>query len=125
MRHSNQFTVKFSLHPDGAETKSKPIFGAFIKSDAQVYFSHRGTRCPAGIRAVEDIRTRFHNALEASQRGRDQNLQLYPTVFSSLWRIKSAGTKIIGYTEIPNRFRLNSSGFSAVAESLLAANVTA
>src|SRR2546430_3961662 len=51
------------------------------------------------IRVAEDIRVRFHEALEASRRSRDQNLQLYPTVFSSLWRIKNVGTKIIGYTE--------------------------
>jgi phosphoglycolate phosphatase-like HAD superfamily hydrolase len=73
------------------------------------------------IRAVEDIRTRFHNALETSRRGRDQNLQLYPTVFSSLWRIKNAGTKIIGHTEsmrFYSAYRLKRFGLDGVIEIL-------
>ena len=51
------------------------------------------------IRKSRDIRAIFHDALEASRRNRDQNLKLYPGVLRSLWRIKSQGTKIIGYTE--------------------------
>jgi FMN phosphatase YigB (HAD superfamily) len=73
------------------------------------------------IRAKEDIRTRFHDALEASQHGRDQSLQLYPTVFSSLWRIKNAGTKIIGYTEsmrFYSSYRLKRFGLDGVIEIL-------
>jgi phosphoglycolate phosphatase-like HAD superfamily hydrolase len=73
------------------------------------------------IRAVQDIRTRFHNALEESRRGRDQNLQLYPTVFSSLWRVKNAGTKIIGYTEsmrFYSSYRLKRFGLDGVIEIL-------
>src|SRR6516162_6331474 len=73
------------------------------------------------IRAREDIRTRFHNALETSRHGRDQSLQLYPTVFSSLWRIKNAGTKIIGYTEsmrFYSSYRLKRFGLDGVIEIL-------
>src|SRR5262245_31939217 len=73
------------------------------------------------IRAREDIRTRFHNALETSRHGRDQSLQLYPTVFSSLWRIKNAGTKIIGYTEsmrFYSSYRLKRFGLDGVIETL-------
>jgi phosphoglycolate phosphatase-like HAD superfamily hydrolase len=73
------------------------------------------------IRAAEDIRTRFRTALEASRRGRDENLQLYPTVFSSLWRIKNAGTKIIGYTEsmrFYSSYRLKRFGLDGLIEIL-------
>jgi FMN phosphatase YigB (HAD superfamily) len=73
------------------------------------------------IRATEDIRVRFHDALEASRRGRDENLQLYPSVFSSLWRIKNAGTKIIGYTEsmlFYSSYRLKRFGLDGVIETL-------
>jgi phosphoglycolate phosphatase-like HAD superfamily hydrolase len=73
------------------------------------------------IRAREDIRTRFHNALETSRHGRDQSLQLYPTVFSSLWRIKNAGSQIIGYTEsmrFYSSYRLKRFGLDGVIEIL-------
>src|SRR5262249_26232449 len=73
------------------------------------------------IRAKENIRTRFHNALEASRHGRDQSLKLYPTVFSSLWRIKNMGTKIIGYTEsmrFYSSYRLKRFGPDGVIEIL-------
>jgi FMN phosphatase YigB (HAD superfamily) len=73
------------------------------------------------IRAGEDIRVRFHSALEESRHARDQKLQLYPTVFASLWRIKNAGTKIIAYTEsmrFYSSYRLKRFGLDGVIEIL-------
>ncbi|MGZ2375984.1 FMN phosphatase YigB (HAD superfamily) [Sinorhizobium medicae] len=51
------------------------------------------------LRDGEDIRARFHDALEESRHGRDKNLKLYPSVFRCLWDLKKRGTKIIAYTE--------------------------
>ena len=51
------------------------------------------------LRDQGDIRTQFADALEASRRGRDQNLRLYPSVFRSLWNIRKGGTRILAYTE--------------------------
>jgi FMN phosphatase YigB (HAD superfamily) len=73
------------------------------------------------IRGTEDVRTRFRDALEASRHGRDKSLKLYPTVFSSLWRIKNAGTKIIDYTEsmrFYSAYRLKRFGLDGVIEIL-------
>jgi FMN phosphatase YigB (HAD superfamily) len=73
------------------------------------------------MRKSGDIRARFHDALEESRRNRDQNLKLYPGVFRSLWRIKSQGTKIIGYTEsmaFYSAYRLKRFGLDGVIDVL-------
>lgn len=73
------------------------------------------------MRKSGDIRARFHDALEESRRNRDQNLKLYPGVFRALWRIKSQGTKIIGYTEsmaFYSAYRLKRFGLDGVIDVL-------
>lgn len=73
------------------------------------------------IREAEDIRVRFHGALEASRRGRDENLKLYSSVFTSLWDLKKKGTKIIAYTEsmaFYSAYRLKRFGLDGVIDVL-------
>lgn len=73
------------------------------------------------IRQAEDIRTRFHDALEESRRGRDQNLKLYPSVFRCLWDLKKKGTKIVAYTEsmgFYSAYRLKRFGLDGVIDVL-------
>ncbi|MCW2319317.1 FMN phosphatase YigB (HAD superfamily) [Rhodoblastus acidophilus] len=73
------------------------------------------------IRQAEDIRSKFRGAIEASQRGRDQNLKLYPSVFRSLWDIKNSGTKIVAYTEsmsFYSGYRLKRFGLDGVIDVL-------
>ena len=77
--------------------------------------------CLEDIRKNEDIRAKFRTALEASQRGRDHNLMLYPSVFRSLWEIKKAGTKIVAYTEsmsFYSAYRLKRFGLDGVIDVL-------
>ena len=42
-----------------------------------------------------DRRKQFKTALRASQKGRDENLQLYESVFKSLWDIKKREQKLL------------------------------
>jgi FMN phosphatase YigB (HAD superfamily) len=73
------------------------------------------------IRQKEDIRTRFHDALELSRRGRDQTLKLYPSVFRCLWDLKRKGTKIVAYTEsmgFYSAYRLKRFGLDGVIDVL-------
>ncbi len=73
------------------------------------------------IRQTEDIRIRFHDALEASRRGRDLNLKLYPSVFRCLWDLKRKGTKIVAYTELMgfySAYRLKRFGLDGVIDVL-------
>ena len=66
-------------------------------------------------------RDQFKTALQASQRGRDQNMQLYDGVFKSLWDIKKKGTKIIAYTEsmaFYSAYRLKRFGLDGVIDVL-------
>ena len=73
------------------------------------------------IREKGDIRALFHDAIEKSRQGRDQTLRLYPGVFRSLWRIKSQGTKLIGYTELMafySAYRLKRFGLDGVIDVL-------
>lgn len=68
-----------------------------------------------------DIRALFRGAIEASQRGRDAHLKLYPGLFRSLWDIKKAGTKIIAYTEsmsFYSAYRLKRFGLDGVIDVL-------
>ena len=51
------------------------------------------------IRAKGDVRDVFKDAIDASRRGRDQTLRLYPSVFNSLWELKKKGVQIVAYTE--------------------------
>ena len=59
----------------------------------------------ADARARGDIREVFHDAIERSRQGRDQNLKLYPSVFPSLWELKRKGAKIVAYTESMGFYR--------------------
>ena len=71
------------------------------------------------LRTQGDIRTLFHSAIDASRRGRDQNLKLYPSVFTSLWDIKRKGTKIVAYTEsmgFYSAYRLKRFGLDGVID---------
>lgn len=73
------------------------------------------------LRAAGDIRNNFHDALELSRRGRDQNLRLYPSVFTCLWDIKKKGTKIVAYTEsmgFYSAYRLKRFGLDGVIDVL-------
>ena len=73
------------------------------------------------IRAGNDIRSIFHDAIELSRHGRDQNLKLYPSVFTCLWDIKKKGTKIIAYTEsmgFYSAYRLKRFGLDGVIDVL-------
>jgi FMN phosphatase YigB (HAD superfamily) len=73
------------------------------------------------IREVEDIRARFHGAIELSRRGRDQHLKLYPSVFRSLWDLKKKGTKLVAYTEsmgFYSAYRLKRFGLDGVIDVL-------
>lgn len=73
------------------------------------------------LRQAGDIRTRFHDALEASRRGRDQHLKLYPNVFRSLWSLKEKGTKLVAYTEsmgFYSAYRLKRFGLDGVIDVL-------
>lgn len=68
-----------------------------------------------------DRREQFKTAIRASQRGRDQNMQLYDSVFKSLWDIKKKGTKIIAYTEsmaFYSAYRLKRFGLDGVIDVL-------
>lgn len=73
------------------------------------------------LREKGDIRTFFHEAIELSQHGRDQQLNLYPSVFRSLWNIKQKGTKIVAYTEsmrFYSAYRLKRFGLDGVIDVL-------
>lgn len=73
------------------------------------------------LRTAGDIRSQFRAAVEASQRGRDHSLKLYPSVFTSLWAIKKAGTKIVAYTEsmgFYSAYRLKRFGLDGVIDVL-------
>ena len=73
------------------------------------------------IRDKEDIRTHFSEAIETSQKGRDQNLKLYPSIFRSLWDLKKRGTKIVAYTEsmgFYSAYRLKRFGLDGVIDVL-------
>lgn len=66
-----------------------------------------------------DIREKFKVALEKSREGRDRALRLYPSVFQSLWDIKSKGTKIVAYTEsmeFYSAYRLKRFGLDGVID---------
>ena len=72
-------------------------------------------------RSKGDIRSTFQGAIEASRSGRDQNLRLYSSVFSSLWDIKRNGTKIVAYTEsmgFYSAYRLKRFGLDGVIDVL-------
>jgi FMN phosphatase YigB (HAD superfamily) len=75
----------------------------------------------SAIGSRENIRQRFATALERSRQGRDRNLQLYPAVLTSLWRIKNVGTKIVSYTEsmsFYSAYRLKRFGLDGVIDIL-------
>lgn len=75
----------------------------------------------ADARAQGDIREKFHDAIEKSRSGRDQNLKLYPSVFPSLWELKKKGTKIVAYTEsmgFYSAYRLKRFGLDGVIDVL-------
>ncbi|MGV1760814.1 HAD family hydrolase [Rhizobium sp. A22-96] len=73
------------------------------------------------LRATGEIRDTFHEAIELSRQGRDQNLSLYPSVFRCLWELKKKGTKIIAYTEsmgFYSAYRLKRFGLDGVIDVL-------
>lgn len=73
------------------------------------------------LRNEGTIRDTFHAEIEASRHGRDQNLNLYPSVFHSLWDIKKAGVKIVAYTEsmrFYSAYRLKRFGLDGVIDVL-------
>lgn len=75
----------------------------------------------ADIRASQDIRDVFKDALMASRHGRDLNLRLYPSVFTSLWELKQKGTKVVAYTEsmaFYSAYRLKRFGLDGVIDTL-------
>lgn len=75
----------------------------------------------ADMRACGDIRATFKDAIEASQRGRDRNLRLYPSVFGCLWDLKKKGVQIVAYTEsmrFYSAYRLKRFGLDGVIDYL-------
>ncbi len=75
----------------------------------------------ADLRALDDIRVLFKDAVEASQKGRDRNLRLYPSVFACLWDLKKKGVQIVAYTEsmrFYSAYRLKRFGLDGVIDYL-------
>ena len=73
------------------------------------------------LREEQDIRKCFQHALDAARHGRDQVLQLYPSVFRCLWDVKRKGTKIVAYTEsmaFYSAYRLKRFGLDGVIDVL-------
>lgn len=75
----------------------------------------------ADMRAADDVRVRFKDAIEASRQGRDRNLRLYPSVFGCLWDLKKKGVQIVAYTEsmrFYSGYRLKRFGLDGVIDYL-------
>jgi len=66
-------------------------------------------------------RDQLSHAIQESQVGRDQHMNLYEGVFKCLWNIKSKGTKIVAYTEsmaFYSAYRLKRFGLDGVIDVL-------